>query len=821
VLKVRSLTHTIILQFAIIIAPIALVLLYQALSDIRHADSVRFELQSVRLAHQARDSYKIFLNGVADAVDTGSLSNKARQALVNTKDSLAALQSWDRTFQADAVLVSINTLLDAVRRNPSLQDLLPLRETANKVNGVLTKITETYEAREQQNIENVAHDVRQQVWIVLTVMCLTLASAVGFVFLLIRGLTEPLNRAVTLAGDIAAGDFRAEKSIDTSRDIGGLLASLVKMRSGLGRAFLDLAKNETRLANAQRIAQIGDWELDIAKQTITRSDEVCRIFGRTPDQLSHSSIFSPELIHPDDRALVQRSMHSAIFHGKNFNIDFSVFLPNRDTRVVNTQVEVKTDASGKPMIVAGTIQDITARKAAEDQIRHLALHDGLTGLSNRQLFKEKVDQAILSAERQGSAVTVMFLDLDRFKNVNDTLGHGAGDTLLKEVTRRLQNSLRESDTISRIQQLQDDDIGRQGGDEFTILIGNLMRGDQAARIAQRMLTAIGKPFIIDGNEVGVTASIGISVFPLDGENSESLLKNADAAMYHAKEQGKNNYQFFSKSISEIASNKLALENGLRKALLEEQFVLYFQPRVNAVSGTITGAEALIRWNHPERGIVLPAEFIPMAEESGLIVPIGEWVLRVACLQAVKLHKAGFKEIGISVNMASPNFKQSNLVQIVSAVLKESGLDPTRLEIEMTESLMMQDVETVIPILNQLKALGIKLSIDDFGTGYSSLSYLKSFPIDTLKIDRAFVSGIGLDSKDAALTTAIISIAKSLDLKVIAEGVETEDQMRFLSEQGCTHVQGYLYSRPLPFNEFMLLLRQKNPFPALQFAQQLS
>lgn len=809
--KVRSLKHTIIVRFAIIIAPIAFVVLFQAVSDLRHSDSVRFELRSVELAHQARDSYKVFLNGVADAVDTGTLSSNARQALEHTRDSLLTLRAWDPSFQIEPILDPINTLLDATRRSPSLQELLPLRTVANRVSERLTGLAEKYEIREHENIENITRSVKQHVWMVLTVMCLTLASAISFAILLIKGLTEPLNHAVTLAEDIAAGDFKAEKPIDTSRDIGGLLASLGAMRGGLRQAFLDLTKNEARLANAQRIAQIGDWELDVGNQTITWSDEACRIFGRTRDEMPRSSDFFPELVHPDDRPLVERSLRAALDEGQAFNIDFIICLPDGQTRVVNSQVVVERHTSGKPVTIAGTVQDITARKSAEDLIRHLALHDSLTGLSNRNLFKEEVDQAIAVADRQGTMLATMFVDLDRFKNVNDTLGHRAGDTLLKEVAARMQKCLRECDTISRVTQIQDDVLARQGGDEFTVMLANLTRGDQAARVAQRLLNALEKPYTVDGIDIVITASIGISIYPLDGKDADGLLKHADAAMYSAKAQGKNCYQFFLPSMNEIASNKLALENELRKALVENQFVLYFQPQVNAVSGTITGAEALIRWEHPKRGLVPPAEFIPLAEETGLIVPIGEWTLRAACVHAMELHKAGFKSFNISVNMAAPNLKQSNLAQFVTETLKESGLDPARLNIEMTESLMVQGAENIIGMLNQLKALGIKLSIDDFGTGYSSLSYLKSFPIDTLKIDRAFVNGIAPKSKDAALTTAIILIAKSLNLEVMAEGVETEDQMRFLCNQGCTHMQGYLYSGPIPVSDFMLLLQQNNPF----------
>ncbi len=379
-LKVRSLKPTIILQFAIIIAPITLVLLYQALSDVRHADSVKFELQSVALAHQARDNYKVFLNGVADAVDTGTLSNRARQALEQTRESLLALQSWDRSFRVEPFLSLLDTLRNAARGKSSLKELLPLRPVANRVNVLLTGLADSYDLREHANIENVALSVKRQVWIVLAATVITLVSAVGFVVLLIKGLTEPLNRAVTLAESIAAGDFGDEKSIDTGRDIGGLLASLAAMRNGLRTAFRDLATNEFRLANAQHIAGIGDWERDLVSGSLTRSEEVYRIFGRKPGELSATSAIPLEIVHPEDKQLVDEFINAAQHRGKGFNVDFRIILPDGSTRYVHGQGEVLHDPEGRVIRLAGTVQDISARKLAEKQIEYLALHDGLTGL---------------------------------------------------------------------------------------------------------------------------------------------------------------------------------------------------------------------------------------------------------------------------------------------------------------------------------------------------------------------------------------------------------------------------------------------------------
>ena len=808
-LKVTSLTHTIILQFAIILAPITFVLLYQTLSDVRQASSVKFELGGVVRAHRARDSYKVFLNGVADAVDTGSLSNRARQALEHTKDSLSDLQSWDRSFQSEPILEPINTLLNTTRRNQPLQELLSLQAVAINANGLLTALANTYEVREHKNTEGIIQAANRQVWIVVIATCITLASALAFVVQLINGLTEPLNRAVTLAENIAAGDFRAEKSIDTHRDIGGLLASLAAMRGGLRQAFLNLEKNEARLANAQRIASVGDWEMDIVSGSLTRSDEVYSIVGSKRGELTESSAIPLRIVHPDDKQMVEESLHAAQHRGEGFGIDFRIVLANGDTRVVHAQAEVAHDDAGKPIRISGTIQDISERKKAEEQIQHLALHDGLTGLPNRLLFEEQVDKALAAAQRLDQKLATLFFDLDRFKNINDSLGHHVGDALLKEVAKRVTHCLRKSDYMVRgAMETSDNTMARMGGDEFTVLLPNLSHAEDAARVARRIMEALAIPFQIGGGEVFVSASIGIALYPIDGSDVATLIKNSDAAMYHAKNEGRNNYQFFTESMNKEAAAKLSLENDLRKAVSEEQLVLYYQPQIDIATRNIFGVEALIRWRHPQRGLVPPVEFIPLAEERGLIVAISEWVLRTACAQAQAWHQSGLRKITVAVNMASPSFKQENLLQVVTDALEGSGLEAKYLELEVTESIMVHDMKTVLPTLKALKDIGIHLSIDDFGTGYSSLSYLQHFPIDALKIDQTFVSDID-ENRGSAIVQAIIAMSASLNLTVIAEGVETESQAKFLLENGCHKMQGYLFSRPLPVDEMTRLLQQQN------------
>jgi len=807
-LKVRSLKPTIILQFAIIIAPITLVLLYQALSDVRHSDSVKFELQSVALAHQARDNYKVFLNGVADAVDTGTLSNRARQALDQTRESLLALQSWDQSFHGEPFLNLVDTLLSTARRNPSVKEILPLRTVANRVNVLLTALADSYDLREHANIEDFALSVKRQVWIVLAATIITLVSAAGFVVLLIKGLTEPLNRAVTLAESIAAGDFGDEKPIYTSRDIGGLLTSLAAMRSGLRTAFRALATNEFRLANAQRIAGIGDWERDLVSGSLTRSEEVYRIFGRDPGELSATSAVPLEIVHPEDKQLVDEFINAAQHRGEDFNVDFRIVLPDGSTRYVHGQGEVLHDPAGRVVKLAGTVQDISARKLAEKQIEYLALHDGLTGLPNPRLFRDEVTKAITEAVRFETMLATLFLDLDRFKNVNDSLGHGIGDLLLKEVAERVTHCLRKGDAVSREPEAsQENVLARLGGDEFTVLLTTLRHAEDAARVAQRILDALASPFRIEGHEIFTSASIGIAVFPDDGGDVETLLKNADTAMYSAKEEGRKNYKFFAEEMNKTAKAKLSLESDLHNALRQNEFILHYQPQIEVASRKIVGVEALIRWQHPKRGLVPPLEFIPLAEERGLIIPIGEWVLRSACAQGSAWQKAGLGRITVAVNMASPSFRQMDLMAVVADALEKSGLEPGFLELEVTESVMMHDIEAVLTTLKKLKGIGIHLSIDDFGTGYSSLSYLQRFPLDALKIDRSFVNNID-KPEGSAIAFAIMALAKSLNLKVIAEGVETEHQVRILHEHGCEFMQGFLFSRPVTADEITRLLQQQ-------------
>jgi diguanylate cyclase (GGDEF)-like protein/PAS domain S-box-containing protein len=450
--------------------------------------------------------------------------------------------------------------------------------------------------------------------------------------------------------------------------------------------------------------------------------------------------------------------------------------------------------SGEFLGYRGVARDISESKRDEERIHYLATHDSLTGLVNRSSFSATLHTVVRAAERYPHKFAVLFIDLDRFKTINDTLGHEAGDTLLKEVALRLQHTIRDTDTVARL-----------GGDEFVILIQHIERDDDTLKIARKILATLSQSILIQGQEYRVTASIGISRFPEDTRDEHALMKNADIAMYRAKEEGKNNCQFYSESIKSHSLERLALETSLRLALERNEFVLHYQAKRDLLTRRITGVEALLRWQHPDLGMVSPVQFIPLAEETGLIVPIGRWVIETACAQNRAWQQAGLTPVRMAVNLSARQFFDPDLLNDISAALVASKLDPQWLELELTESMVMQDHERTIQILTSIKQLGIRLAIDDFGTGYSSLAQLKRFPIDTLKVDRAFIRDLPDNVEDRAITKAIIAMGRTLSMTVVAEGVETEAQEDFLREQSCDETQGFYFSKPIPPEEFATLL----------------
>jgi diguanylate cyclase (GGDEF)-like protein len=447
----------------------------------------------------------------------------------------------------------------------------------------------------------------------------------------------------------------------------------------------------------------------------------------------------------------------------------------------------------------GVTRVITEQKLAEERVQYLATHDALTGLPNRVMFSQLLTVAIESARRYNHRFAVLFLDLDRFKIINDTLGHESGDILLKEMSARLKDCLRTSDVVARL-----------GGDEFVVLLQQIDDAQQIAGVARKLLSTAMKPINVSGQECRITASIGICMYPEDGEDEQSLMKNADGAMYLAKEEGKNNFQFYSQRIKTQSLERMALEANLRRALEYNEFSLHYQAKLNFSTGTITGVEALIRWQNAQLGSVSPGQFIPLAEETGLIVAIGRWVLRTACAQNMAWQRTGLPPIGLAVNLSTRQFSDADLLHDIREALAESGMPANLLELEITEGMVTQNAERAVQLLAAIKNMGVRLAIDDFGTGYSSLAQLKRFPIDTLKIDRSFIREIPTDAEDKAITEAIIAMGKTLSLTVVAEGVETPEQATFLREHGCDEMQGFYFSKPIPPEQFAELLRAHTP-----------
>ncbi len=569
-----------------------------------------------------------------------------------------------------------------------------------------------------------------------------------------------------------------------------------------------LRSSQAKLDNAQRIARLGNWEWTLGCDTLTWSREFGRVLGLGEHQSVDNWTELLECIDECDRHNVRLMAEQAVEERQPFATEFSAPAADaKSLRRIRLEAEPFCGEGGDCTHMLGTIQDITERTNAQKQIHNLAYFDLVTGLPNRAQLNEQLRYTLKLAKRNDTRFALLFLDLDHFKQVNDTLGHDAGDDLLKQVSTRLTHVVRESDMVSSSDVGETDDsenqhtVARLGGDEFVVLLGQINRAEDAARVAERIAQSIGLPYQIGENTVSVTTTIGISVFPADGITSEILMKNADVAMYHAKESGRNGYQFYSRNIHEQALARFSLEGDLKSAIENEQLTLVYQPKVNMSNGSLAGVEALVRWNHPERGAVNPSEFIPLAEETGLILPLGRWVLRQSCKQMRLWIDSGLPEFAIAVNCSSVQFTRSDMIQDINEAIEYSGLDPYLLEIELTESLLLQDIEVGIDILRSMKELGIQVAIDDFGTGFSSLSYLKRLPVDKLKIDRSFVSDLCVDAGDVAIVSAIITLSHNLNLTVVAEGVETQQQYDILRGFDCNEAQGFLISHPMAQAEF--------------------
>ena len=510
------------------------------------------------------------------------------------------------------------------------------------------------------------------------------------------------------------------------------------------------------------------------------------------------------IIDGETRQVVENPARRAVRENRVVGLESNCILVRRDgfeSAIEDSSAPIH-DREGHVTGAVIVFHDVTAVRALAFEMEHLAQHDFLTGLPNRMLLAERLSRAIGLADRHGKQVALLYLDLDCFKNVNDSLGHAIGDQVLQSAAQRLSANVRDTDTVSR-----------QGGDEFVILLSEIEHPQDAALIAEKLLVAFALPQLIAGHELHISQSIGISIYPDDGVDAETLMQNADTAMYHAKSGGRKNYQFFKAAMNRNAVQRQQVESSLRRALKQGEFFLHYQPQIEFSSGEMTGAEVLIRWQDPENGLVSPAQFVPVAEECGLIVPMGRWVLREVCRQLKSWLDAGLPAVPVAVNISAIEFRHKDFLQQVTRILQETGLEPKYLELELTESVLMQNLESSSLLLHDLKAMGVKLAIDDFGTGYSSLSYLKRFPIDTLKIDQSFVRDIAIDADDATIVSAIIGMGRSLKQRVVAEGVETESQLRFLQKQLCVEGQGFLFGRPVLAEDFArLLVRGKSLLP---------
>jgi diguanylate cyclase (GGDEF)-like protein len=567
-------------------------------------------------------------------------------------------------------------------------------------------------------------------------------------------------------------------------------------RERLRHAEMSLRQSEKRLSRAQNIARMGSWEWDFITGEIYFSDELYRILGITPE--NHGKIELKWLfrhVNRNDRAALRKAFFDTARNERPFNISFRINSVTDGEIVISSLGEMQSGDNGKVRLFSGTTLDITARIRAESEIQQLISYDSLTALPNRNLLHDRLTLTMAQANRDRQLVGVLYLDLDRFKGVNETLGHRVGDLLLQKIAGRLKACVQESDTLARL-----------GGDEFVIVLAGINDVETISSTAKKIQTLVYEPIMIENQEIYTTASIGIAVYPMDGEDSHTLLKHADLAMYQAKEFNRNNFQFFSDEMNTRVLHRMKLEITMRKALEREEFFLLYQPQVNANNGRIVGVEALLRWNHPELGVVAPDKFIYLAEETGFIVPIGDWVLQTACCQNKAWQDKGLPPVRMAVNLSARQFAQSGLDETISTILLESGLAPQWLELEITESTIMKNAETNISILTRLNDMGIDLAIDDFGTGYSSLAYLKHFPINRLKIDRSFVQDITTNPDDATIAEIIITMAKTLKLSVIAEGVETRAQADFLSFHNCEEMQGFFFSRPIPAAELELVLK---------------
>ncbi|MFC3680524.1 EAL domain-containing protein [Bacterioplanoides pacificum] len=628
-----------------------------------------------------------------------------------------------------------------------------------------------------------------------------LAVAVVLAVFLANQLQEVVVRPMrelsnTLQDIMNKKDYSIRASKESNDELGDLVDLFNGLLGTVEEENASLKTSEERFRKLTALSPVGIFQVDTKQQLQYVNQRWRDIHGMDDPEPSLQEWF--DQVHPADLVMVQQTWNRLVVDHKSIALELRLVRRDGSHTWIHLLAGTLHDRSGELLGYLGAISDISELKAAQIQMEHLAFYDPLTGLANRRLFKNRLDKSIKSVLRSGASVALMFLDMDQFKRINDTLGHDAGDILLKEVAVRLNATVRENDTVSRI-----------GGDEFTILLTDVHQTSDVLVVAEKLLRTLAKPIRIKGQDIVTTVSIGITLTPEDSTDVNTLMKNADLAMYRAKELGRNNYQFFSEDMNHSILEHLALEKELKEAIQREQFTLMFQPKISLFDYHITGVETLIRWQHPDKGLIPPDSFIPVAEETGQILEIGDWVLEQSCRQISSLIRDGVLSAStkVAVNLSAKQFTDPDLADRIRNVIDISQIPPQCLELEITESTLMDDVETAIHIMQEVKKTGVSIAIDDFGTGYSSLAYIKRFPIDVLKVDRSFVMDIPQDQNDMAITAAVIAMAHKLSLEVVAEGVETEEQLHFLRRNNCDEGQGYLFSRPLSLGQLHQFLRE--------------
>jgi diguanylate cyclase (GGDEF)-like protein/PAS domain S-box-containing protein len=612
---------------------------------------------------------------------------------------------------------------------------------------------------------------------------------------------ESLNREFVLAGDETGARWLSMKAVKlgdgvavTSSDITArkkIEQELLATAAAARQAEMDERSLSNRMQLANDVAEVGVFEWNLATDALYWDSTMARLYGNEMDAPMTFAQWM-EAIHLSDRTDVEMILRSVVVEGRPTTLEFRILRPNGSMRYISSSIGAVHDESGAVTRIVGVNMDITERKLSTARISHLAHHDALTGLPNRELLQDRLQVCVERSKRFQTKLAVLMIDIDCFKKTNDALGHRAGDEVLKVAAARLKAQFRAVDTIARI-----------GGDEFVALLPDLQSAGDAEGLGLKALFALNEPMSIMGQDVRITASIGVAIYPEEALDPDLLLHYADTAMYSVKSSGRNNLQVYNQAMDELTTRRNRMEEALRQAIRHEEFELVYQPQVSLTGAAVTGVEALIRWHSPVLGTVMPLDFISLAEETGLIIPIGEWVLRTACRDAVTIQRMLGRPITMAVNLSPRQFQQENLSETIDRVLTETGLHPDLLELEITENMLVGDSTGALAILDRIRGLGVRLSIDDFGTGFSSMSYIIKFAVDRLKIDRSFVNGSTNDSSCRTVTRAIIGLAHDLKIDVVAEGVETEEQRRFLLRQGCNDAQGYLFSRPCKLDELPL------------------